>query len=256
MNTPKNITIAPVQPRLRRPDHFTFKRFHIDQAGCGMKVSSDACLLGAIVPVHGAPRILDIGTGTGLLALMVAQRADANAWIDAVELCPHASLKARQNIAASEFAERIRVHNAPIERYAPAGGLKYHIILANPPFHAAGPSYPDRPRTLARAAGPTGLTFAGLAAAVDRLLLETGMFWALLPAQRESLFLSEAAARQLFTRVRIGFSHRPMDKINRVIIGLSRGPGPCTLRLIPRCDEAGAPSPIVRTLLQDYMLYY
>ena len=221
-----------------------------------MRVSSDACLLGAYVPVEGARTILDMGTGTGVLALMVAQRADPSARIDAVELCAEAARMARQNVAESPFAHAIEVHEMDIALFSPPDEQKYDLIVVNPPFYAEGTRRRNPASNLARHAGKEGLDFTGLIRAADRLLHPTGILWILLPATRHMDFLGQAAARNFYEKRRLAACHRPDDKINRVICAFSRGEGPPLLDLLVRHDTAGGPSPRLRALLQNYMLHY
>ena len=91
---------------------FHFKQFSIEQDSCAMKVTLDACLFGALCEIQQANNILDIGTGTGLLALMSAQRSQAK--IDAIELDPAASQQATQNVSNSRFSDRIRINQKNI----------------------------------------------------------------------------------------------------------------------------------------------
>ena len=100
-----------------------------------MKVSTDGVLLGAWAPVEGARRILDIGTGTGLLALMLAQRTTADVQIAAVELDPAAAAQAAQNVLDSPWAARIRVHQAAIQTFSAA---PFDLIVCNPPYFPVG----------------------------------------------------------------------------------------------------------------------
>jgi tRNA1Val (adenine37-N6)-methyltransferase len=97
--------------------YFQFQQFRIEQGDCAQKVSTDACILGAAVDLAGAARVLDIGTGTGLLALMAAQRAPA-AHIDALEIDAATAAQATHNVAASPWASRITVHPLSLEDYA------------------------------------------------------------------------------------------------------------------------------------------
>lgn len=110
---------------------FRFKQFVVNQDKCAMKVCTDACVLGAWADVEGAEKILDIGTGTGLLALMVAQR-NSNAEIDAVELDQDAFSQAIENVKTSSFSERIKVVNSSIQGFSPS--YQYDFIVTNPPF--------------------------------------------------------------------------------------------------------------------------
>src|SRR5688572_14910741 len=98
-------------------DYFRFQQFRIDQAQCAMKVSTDACLLGAATELRGATRLLDVGTGTGLLALMAAQR-HATVAIEAIEIDEAAAAQATANVQASPWAGRIQVHALSLAQYA------------------------------------------------------------------------------------------------------------------------------------------
>ena len=245
-----------VKNRRQRNSHFTFKRFHIDQTDCAMKVSSDACLLGAFVPLGEARYILDIGTGTGLLALMVAQRAAPGVHIDAVEISPAAAAKAYENVAASPFADAVHVHQGPIQQHEPSHGQRYELILANPPFYQNSLRGHEAARNLAWHAGPDGLDFTGLIDAVVRLMVDTGLFWVLLPMAQHAEFTQLAAGRGLHERERLSICHKPGDAVNRVISAFSRCSGPLLSRIFMRCDQDGCPSSEARTLFADYMLHY
>lgn len=109
---------------------FTFKQFHVDHDRCAMKVGTDGILLGAWAPVANARRVLDIGTGSGLIALMLAQRSRSDCVIDAVELDNNAVNQARDNVTASPWAARIRVIESAIQEYQAA---PYDLIVSNPP---------------------------------------------------------------------------------------------------------------------------
>ena len=98
-------------------DYFQFKQFRIEQGACAMKVSTDACLLGAAMDLTGATRLLDIGTGTGLLALMAAQR-HATIAIEAIDIEAIAATQAAANAAASPWAHRIAVQAQSLAEYA------------------------------------------------------------------------------------------------------------------------------------------
>jgi len=116
----------------QRSDQFTFKRFQIDQTDCAMRISSDATIFGAYIAVENAKTILDIGTGTGLLALMVAQRAHPEARIDAVEISPVAFARAKENAAASPFADMINPINQSIQEFALQSHKRYELFF---PIH-------------------------------------------------------------------------------------------------------------------------
>ncbi|MGL5082975.1 MAG: tRNA1(Val) (adenine(37)-N6)-methyltransferase [Microcoleaceae cyanobacterium] len=111
---------------------FQFKQFTISQDRCGMKVGTDSVLLGAWVEIANAQKILDIGTGTGLIALMLAQRSEAQ--IDAVEIDSEACQQARENVAKSYWHSRIQIHCGSIQAYAETCQTRYELLVTNPPF--------------------------------------------------------------------------------------------------------------------------
>ncbi|PTT52789.1 tRNA1(Val) (adenine(37)-N6)-methyltransferase, partial [Aeromonas sp. HMWF014] len=129
---------------------FTFKQFHIEHDRCAMKVGTDGILLGAWAPVANASRVLDIGTGSGLIALMLAQRSRSDCLIDGVELDRDAATQARANVAASPWTSRVNIVENAIQDYrAPP----YDLIVSNPPYFVAGQSFSDPARALARHTG-------------------------------------------------------------------------------------------------------
>ncbi len=178
-----------------------------------MKVCTDACVLGAWAGIETGQRMLDIGTGTGLLALMAAQR-NPDARIDAVELDTDAAGQARENVMDSPFANRITVAQASIQAFAATIPPRfYDHILTNPPFYTNSLRSPDG--AVNRALHTDELPFSDLIDAVDRVLKQTGSWWVLLPPPESERLLVMAekaglrALRQLFLR------HQPQKPVFR-----------------------------------------
>lgn len=121
-----------------RRNGFTFKQFFVAHDRCAMKVGTDGILLGAWAPVAGVKRCLDIGAGSGLLALMLAQRTDDSVMIDAVELESEAAAQAQENINQSPWAERINVHTADILQWITQQTVRFDLIISNPPYYQQG----------------------------------------------------------------------------------------------------------------------
>ena len=152
-----------------------------------MKVCTDACTLGAWADLENASRILDIGTGTGLLALMAAQR-NPSADIDAVELDADAFSQAADNVRKSAFSSRIRVVHSSIQGFE--SDLTYDCIITNPPFFQSDLRSPDTAKNLAHHAA--SLSFDQLLFAIDRLLTDSGSCHILLPADEAVVFSQKA----------------------------------------------------------------
>ena len=176
------------------PDFFQFKQFVVHQDRCGMKVGTDGVLLGAWA--EGGKHILDIGTGTGLVALMLAQRCQG-AEITGVELNEQAALQAQENVDASPFAHQITIENVPIQRFSLQPSLHGHFdsIVSNPPFYHSLKSK-NHERTLAR--HTESLAFTELFEAVSLLLAPKGCFSAVIPVEQMDDFLAEAHIKGLF----------------------------------------------------------
>lgn len=122
----------PQSTSVLRRNGFTFKQFFVAHDRCAMKVGTDGILLGAWAPVAGVKRILDIGTGSGLLALMLAQRTDENVIIDAVELDVDAAQQAQENIAQSPWMHRVSVHTEDAQQWIPRQTVRFDLIISNP----------------------------------------------------------------------------------------------------------------------------
>ena len=128
-------------------DYFQFKQFTIRQEKCAMKVGTDGVLLGSWADLTHARRLLDIGTGTGLMAIMAAQR-NLELIIDAIEIDPAAFEQARENANNSPWRERIHLFQGEVQAFTPT--YKYDIIICNPPFFINSTKNPELNRTLAR----------------------------------------------------------------------------------------------------------
>jgi tRNA1Val (adenine37-N6)-methyltransferase len=153
---------------------FTFKQFSINQDRSAMKVCTDAVFFGAVIDPAEAKNILDIGTGTGLLALMMAQRSEAN--IVGIDIDPAAVQQAKENVLASKFKDRIEVFEAAVQQY---DGQLFDFIISNPPFFQN--SLLSSKKTLNLAHHAQTLKLAELLEAVARLLKKEGRFSVLLP---------------------------------------------------------------------------
>ena len=146
---------------------FTFKHFTIEQELCAMKVGTDGVLLGAWA--HGGQRILDVGTGTGVVALMMAQRYP-DARVTAVDIDEGAVRQARLNSGRSPFSERVTVLHERVQALGHEG--EYDAVVSNPPFFVDALKAPDQQRSMARHADT--LTYGELMTAAWRLLSVDG----------------------------------------------------------------------------------
>lgn len=171
---------------------FVFKRFSILQDRCAMKVGTDGVLLGAWA--EGGKHILDIGTGTGLIALMMAQRFD-EAQIDAIDIVSAACNQAQENVRRSVFGDRISIENSPLQSFRPRAGL-YDAIVCNPPFFVDSLKSPDPARNTARHAD--SLPFDQLAKCASALLSADGKFSLVLPSASAEAFTFEATVSGLY----------------------------------------------------------
>ncbi len=127
--------------------YFKFKRFTIHHDRCAMKVGTDGVLLGAWAKHPGPKTILDIGAGTGLIGLMLAQRFPESR-ITGVEIDPEASLQAKENVTGSEFSDRVSIINTPIQELETSE--KFDLIVCNPPFFKVTSQSESEQRNMAR----------------------------------------------------------------------------------------------------------
>lgn len=172
---------------------FHFKKFSIRQERCAMKVGTDAVLLGAWTSTQGAKTILDIGTGTGIIALMLAQKS--NAVIDAIEIDKCAHEEAEHNVRNSPFADLINVINISLQEFVHKSYRKYDLIVSNPPFFVEASKSFETARNLARHTDYS-LTFHELINGVDSLLADNGRLCLILPSREGTDFIEKADKNQ------------------------------------------------------------
>ncbi len=175
-------------------DYFKFKQFTIYQDRCAMKVGTDGVLLGAWVNCKESKNVLDIGTGTGLIALMVAQRSSAK--IDAIEIDKEASKQAKENVDKSTWTERIDILNQSFQEFSEASNKKYDLIVTNPPYFQNSLFAPDQKRTDAR--HNSNLQLEELLVGSKKLLNQDGVLSVILPYLEGNMFILKASEMDLF----------------------------------------------------------
>jgi tRNA1Val (adenine37-N6)-methyltransferase len=233
-------------------NYFQFKQFTVHQDKCAMKVCTDACLFGAVVaenyPTAGI--CLDIGTGTGLLSLMYAQKNPV-CNIDAVEIDKVAAEQAEQNFAASAWANRLNIINADI--FAFSTQKKYDCIISNPPFFEDDLKSKDMLKNNAK--HDTTLSLTGLLKIVKEQLSTAGIFAVLLPFHRVNNFIEEANGNDLYLIQQLLIKQTPTHDFFRGILFFSQ-----TKRLTIKSEmiiksEEGNYTDEFTAALKDYYLY-
>ncbi len=200
-------------------DYFKFKQFTIRQDKCAMKVCTDTCLFGAFIAGKKLPgySLLDIGTGTGILPLMLVQKNNELA-VDAVEIDTEAALQATENIAASPWKDRIRVINEDVLSLKPK--TLYDCIISNPPFFENDLLSDNVAVNNAR--HDTSLNLSRLLEIVDSNLAEHGNFAVLIPYQRIKYFIDKAAKNGFFPVYQLLVKQTIKHKFFRAILIFKR----------------------------------
>ena len=194
---------------------FQFKKFSIQQNNTAMKVGTDGVLLGAWTTIS-EDNILDIGTGTGLIAIILAQRSKT-AFIDAVEIEKEAYNQTKENIKNCNWSNRISAHNTSIQNFKST--TKYDLIISNPPFFLASTKAPNEERNTAR--HTDSLSFDDLIASVIRLLNSEGIFSLILPINEAGLFINIATTQHLFLNKKCVIKPNPTKPAKRVLMEFS-----------------------------------
>lgn len=200
---------------------FQFNRFVVYDSQCAMKVGTDGVLLGAWCHATHANRLLDIGTGCGVIALMLAQKTGAHSHIDGVEMDPACAAQAQQNVSRSPWPDKVKIWPLPIQDFRPTGA--YDLIVSNPPFFVNSLLPPDHRRGISRHAGE--LSFHDLLAAVSTILAPHGSFDVIVPADSAHAFADLAGHFHLYCRRSCSFRSRPHKKVERVLMSFTRLPG-------------------------------
>lgn len=199
---------------------FQFKQFSIQQDKCAMKVGTDGVLLGAWAPLDHAPySILDIGAGTGLIALMLAQRSHAEQ-IDGIEIDDDAYEQAVDNFESSPWGDRLFCYHAGLDEFMDEPEDEYDLIVANPPFYTDGYFSDNEQRNKARFT--ESLPFEDLAEASGLLLSENGVLAVIIPFKEEEKFIALAQEEELYPFKITRVKGTPTTEIKRSLIAFSR----------------------------------
>lgn len=200
---------------------FQFKQFTIQQDRCAMKVGTDGVLLGAWAPASNNPfSILDIGAGTGLIALMMAQRSTAEQ-IDAIEIDDEAYEQAVENFEESKWGDRLFCYHAGLDEFVEEmHDEEYDIIVSNPPFYSENYSSGNEQRDKARFT--ESLPFEHLIEAAAILLSENGIFSVIIPFKEEEKFIAIAAEFDLYPAKITRVKGTPDTEIKRSLMAFTR----------------------------------
>lgn len=232
-------------------DSFRFKQFEVCQQRSAMKVGTDGVLIGAWASVQPGDRaILDIGTGTGLIALMLAQRS-AEAQVVGVEIDKDSAAQARENFENSPWSERLHVEECPVQEFSPEE--RFDLIVSNPPYFVDSLKCTDDSRTTAR--HTDSLSFVELMRAVSRLLKPEGRFAVIVPAEAA---LSVISAGSLHLLRRCDVSTKPTGQPKRVMLEFSpRFAGAATRENLTIGDgTAGGYSAEYKALTREFYLKF
>ncbi|MCG7535338.1 methyltransferase [Pseudoalteromonas sp. OOF1S-7] len=227
---------------------FAFKQFTVAQSRSAMKVSTDGVLFGAWVDVAGVQRMLDIGTGTGLLSLMCKQRAPALT-IDAVEIDAQACLDAKDNIHASPW-QGICIHQSPIQTFV--SDQPYDLVISNPPYFNYSLKGPDTARNTAR--HTDSLSFVQLIEAFFRHSDEAGRLAVILPTQEGHEFVALAELRGLHLARRCDVSMTPDKPVSRLMLEFHRNDTTQELQSLCVRNKVGEYSAAFADLCCDFYL--
>ena len=198
---------------------FIFKEFTINQDQCAMKIGTDAVLLGSWTTLHKNPfSILDIGSGTGVLALMLAQRSQAKI-IDAIEIDDEAYEQCVDNFEQSPWSDRLFCYHASLNEFVEEIEDEYDLIICNPPFYSEDYKTNNNQRDLARF--QDAMPFAHLLESVSKLLSENGIFSVVIPFKEEKKFIELASNFNLHTDRILHIKGNANSEIKRSLITLS-----------------------------------
>ncbi|MBL7858558.1 MAG: methyltransferase [Cyclobacteriaceae bacterium] len=197
--------------------HFNFKQFAVHHDRCSMKVGTDGVLLGAWTDIRHVNTILDIGTGSGVIALMLAQRTSDHVAIDAVEIEAEDAAQARGNVTQSPWPKKVVLHEIAVQDFFPTN--QYELIVSNPPYFNNSWQPPDPKRYQTR--HTVTLTYTDLLSAVTRLLSPKGRFSLILPFTEGLHFIELALALGLHCSRQWSFRTRKGKPIERWLLEFS-----------------------------------
>ncbi|HLT07499.1 MAG TPA: methyltransferase [Cyclobacteriaceae bacterium] len=230
---------------------FRFKKFIIHQDRCGMKLSTDAVLLGALASYTTPQKILDIGTGTGAIALMLAQRYPY-ATIEAVEIDKEAFDQASENAALSPWNDYINIFHRSFQEHAQESIGAFNLIVSNPPYFPDHIKSQDQQRNLAL--HNDALPFTELIDGVSKLLAPSGQFWVILPERQMVDLEYLAVSKNLFPQEKVAIHNHPSGRVLRVIQAFGYHQAIFKERRLYIRDEKRNYSYEYKALLKDFLL--
>lgn len=236
-------------------DTFHFKQFSVDQTNCAMKVNTDGVLLAALNNCNKEPiSILDIGTGTGLIALMLAQKYSGSL-IHAVEIDEHAAKTAKSNFEKSQYSERITGFHLPIKEYLEKSNDKYDLIISNPPFFINSLTSKSPKKELAR---HTNISFfEHLIPESAKKLNPSGSICFILPIQTANLVKKICSTLSfLFVSQEIRIHSFPQSQPHRSILFLSFEDIVPVIKDFVIYDKASVYTVEYKSLLKDYLTIF
>ena len=208
---------------------FTFKQFSVNQDRCAMKIGTDGVLLGAWTPIINNPyNVLDIGAGTGILSLMLAQRSNAEQ-IDAIEIDEDAYEQCVENFEASPWGDKLFCFHAGLDEFVDEPEDEYDLIISNPPFYTDDYKSDNTSRDLARF--EDALPFEELIEAAALLLSDNGIFSVIIPYKEEEQFVSLCKELDLFPLKITRVKGTPTSEIKRCLLAF------CRMEQTPLIDE-------------------
>jgi tRNA1Val (adenine37-N6)-methyltransferase len=230
---------------------FKFKQFEVDQSGCAMKINTDGVLLAALAEGSDPLSILDIGAGTGVIAMMLAQRFE-QAQVHAVEIDEVAASTAQRNFENSVFKERLEVSAIAIEQYN--NTEQFDLIVSNPPYFVNDLKNAAEKKGLARHTDE--VFFDQLVAKVADLLSEEGSFWFILPIKQAELLVEKAKAHHLFLLKQIHLHSDEQKPAFRRIVCLRRAEEEVKSEHFYIYESEKVYTQAYRELLRDFFLGY
>lgn len=203
-----------IKKRGKANNIFYFKQFSVKDDRSTMKVGTDAVILGIAADVRNAQNILEIGTGCGIIALVLAQRSGAK--IDAIDVDVESITQANENVHASPWKDRINIHLCALQDYKP--GKKYDLIISNPPFFSGTFKSHHSKRNISR--HNDMLSFDGLILNSGNLLEDGGSLWVILPVKESLEFIDIAEKQGFFVHYMLKYIPKAGKEPNRVILEL------------------------------------